>query len=103
MTWRHELAKRRRAVTAGLVQTAWRRMQQAGIVTAESPAGRRFAAFGPGSLMAFPTGSVYGERWIEVGDQCMIAEFVTLCAGIAPGQDLGPDLLVRIGDRCVIG
>jgi len=102
MTWRHELGKRRRALVAGLIQDAWRRMQQAGIVTAESPTGRRFAAFGPGSLMAFPTGSVYGERWIEVGDQCMIAELVTLCAGL-PGQDLGPDPVVRIGDRCVIG
>ena len=60
------------------------------MVTAESAAGRRFAAFGPGSLMAFPTGSVYGERWIEVGDQSMIAELVTMCAGMAPGQDLGP-------------
>jgi serine acetyltransferase len=103
MMWRHELGKRRRALVAGLVQAAWRRMQQAGMVTAESAAGRRFVAFGPGSLMAFPTGSVYGEGWIEVGDQCMIAELVTLCAGMAPGQDLGPDALIRIGDRCVIG
>jgi acetyltransferase-like isoleucine patch superfamily enzyme len=103
MTWRRELAKRRRAVTARLIQGAWRRMQQAGIVTAESAAGRRFAAFGPGSLMAFPSGSVYGEGWIEIGDQCMIAELVTLCAGMAPGHDLGPDPVLRIGDRCVIG
>jgi serine acetyltransferase len=103
MTWRHELGKRRRAATAGFVQAAWRRVQQAGIVTAESAAGRRFAAFGPGSLMAFPTGSVYNEAWIVVGDQCMIAELVTLCAGIAPGHDLGPDPVLRIGDRCVIG
>ena len=103
MTWKHDLGKRRRALTAGLVQAAWRRMQQAGMVTAESPAGRRFAAFGPGSLMAFPTGSVYGEGWIEIGDQCMIAELVTLCAGMAPGHDLGRDPVVRIGDRCVIG
>jgi serine acetyltransferase len=103
MQWKRELGKRRRALTAGLVQDAWRRMQRAGTVTAESPAGRRFAAFGPGSLMAFPTGAVYGEGWIEVGDQCMIAEFVTVCAGIAPGHDLGPDPVLRIGDRCVIG
>jgi acetyltransferase-like isoleucine patch superfamily enzyme len=78
-------------------------MQQAGTVTAESAAGRRFAAFGPGSLMAFPTGAVYGERWIEVGDQCMLAELVTLCAGMAPGHDLGSEPVLRIGDRCVIG
>jgi acetyltransferase-like isoleucine patch superfamily enzyme len=103
MAWKQSLARRRRALIAGLVQSGWRRIQQAGIVTAESAAGRRFAAFGPGSLMAFPTGAVYGERWIEIGDQCMIAELVTMCAGLAPGQDLGPEPVLRVGDRCVIG
>jgi acetyltransferase-like isoleucine patch superfamily enzyme len=103
MAWKQSLGKRRRALIAGVVQNAWRRVQQAGTITAESPAGRRFAAFGAHSLMAFPTGAVYGERWIEVGDQCMIAELVTLCAGMAPGLDLGPDPVLRLGDRCVIG
>jgi serine acetyltransferase len=103
MTWTDELDRRRRVMVANMVQAAWRHMQRAGTVTAESAAGRRFAAFGPGSLMAFPTGSVYGESWIEIGDQTMIAELVTICAGIAPGHDLGPDLVLRIGDRCVIG
>jgi acetyltransferase-like isoleucine patch superfamily enzyme len=103
MAWKQSLAKRRRALIAGIVQAAWRRVQQAGTITAESPAGRRFAAFGAHSLMAFPTGAVYGEGWIEVGDQCMIAELVTLCAGMAPGHDLGPEPVLRLGDRCVIG
>jgi acetyltransferase-like isoleucine patch superfamily enzyme len=103
MAWKQSLGKRRRALIAGVVQNAWRRFQQAGTITAESPAGRRFAAFGAHSLMAFPAGAVYGERWIEVGDQCMIAELVTLCAGMAPGLDLGPDPVLRLGDRCVIG
>jgi serine acetyltransferase len=103
MVWKQSLAKRRRALIAGIVHAAWRRVQQAGTVTAESPAGRRFAAFGAHSLMAFPTGAVYGEGWIEVGDQCMIAELVTLCAGMAPGHDLGPEAVLRLGDRCVIG
>jgi serine acetyltransferase len=103
MAWRHELGKRRRALTANVIQAAWHRMQSAGTVTAESAAGQRFAAFGPGSLMAFPTGAVYGEPWIEIGDTTMIAELVTICAGMAPGQDLGPIPVLRIGDRCVIG
>jgi serine acetyltransferase len=103
MTWKHDLARRRRVLVAAAVQGTWRRLQQAGTVTGETAAGRRFAAFGPGSMMAFPTGAVYGERWIEVGDMCMIAELVTLCAGMAPGHDLGPDPVLRIGDRCVIG
>jgi acetyltransferase-like isoleucine patch superfamily enzyme len=103
MAWKQSLGRRRRALIAGIVQNAWRRVQQAGTVTAESPAGRRFAAFGAHSLMAFPTGAVYNEAWIEVGDQCMIAELVTLCAGMAPGHDLGPEPVLRLGDRCVIG
>jgi serine acetyltransferase len=89
-------------MVASLIQGAWHHMQQAGTLTAES-AGRRFAAFGAGSLMAFPTGAVYGERWIEVGDKTMIAELVTICAGMAPGHDLGPVPVLHIGDRCVIG
>jgi acetyltransferase-like isoleucine patch superfamily enzyme len=103
MAWMDSLARRRRALVAGLIQSAWRRVLAAGTVTAESAAGQRFAAFGPNSLMAFPTGAVYGEHWIEVGNQCMIAELVTLCAGMAPGHDLGPDPVLRLGDRCVIG
>lgn len=103
MAWKQSLRSRRRALIAGIVQNAWRRAQQAGTITAESSAGRRFAAFGAHSLMAFPTGAVYGERWIEVGDQCMIAELVTLCAGMAPGHDLGAEPVLRLGDRCVIG
>jgi acetyltransferase-like isoleucine patch superfamily enzyme len=97
MAWKQSLGRRRRALIAGVVQAAWRRVQEAGTITAESPAGRRFAVFGAHSLMAFPSGAVYGERWIE------IAELVTLCAGMAPGLDLGPEPLLRVGDRCVIG
>jgi acetyltransferase-like isoleucine patch superfamily enzyme len=103
MGWRKEMGRRRRIVVGNLINTAWRRMQAAGVLTAESAAGRRFAKFGPGTLIGFPTGAVYGEPWIEIGDKTMVAELVTICAGMAPGQDLGPAPLLRIGDRCVIG
>jgi carbonic anhydrase/acetyltransferase-like protein (isoleucine patch superfamily) len=93
----------RRLTAARLVHAAWRRLQQAGTVTAETAAGRRFAAFGPNSLIAFPTGTIYGERWIEVGNRTMIGEQASICAGIMPGHDLGPDPVLRIGDGCVIG
>lgn len=88
---------------AGLVQGAWRYAERAGTITAGTAAGRRFAAFGPHSLMAFPPGSVYGEQWIAVGDATMIGAQVTLCAGMAPGHDLGPDPVLRLGSGCVIG
>ena len=103
MSWRRALGRWRRAARSRAVHAAWRAMQRAGTITAESPAGRRFAAFGPGSMMAFPTGAVFGERWIEIGDGTMIAEQVTLCAGMMPGHDLGDRPVLRVGDRCVIG
>ena len=93
----------RRQVAARLVHAAWHRIQQAGTITADTAAGRRFAAFGPGSLIAFPVGTVYGEQWIEIGDGTMLGEQVSVCAGMMPGHDLGPDSVLRIGDRCVIG
>ena len=103
MSWRRAVGWRWRAAAFTAVHASWRAMQRAGTVTAESPAGRRFAAFGPGSMMAFPTGAVFGERWIEVGDDTMIAEQVTLCAGMMPGHDLGEQTVLRVGSRCVIG
>jgi carbonic anhydrase/acetyltransferase-like protein (isoleucine patch superfamily) len=86
-----------------IVHWAWAAAQRAGAVTADTPAGRRFAAFGPGSIAAFPPGSVFGERWIAIGSGTLIGAQVSLSAGMVPGQDLGPEPVLRIGDRCVIG
>ena len=99
------LAARRawRRWAARAVHAGWRWVQRAGTVTAETAAGRRFASFGPGSLLAFPTGTIYGEQWIEVGAGTMVGEQASICAGMSPGHDLGPGTVLRIGDRCVIG
>jgi serine acetyltransferase len=85
------------------VHWGWEAAQRAGVVTADTPAGRRFAAFGRGSMAAFPAGSVFGERSIAIGADTLIGAFVTLSAGMVPGQDLGPAPVLQIGDRCVIG
>jgi acetyltransferase-like isoleucine patch superfamily enzyme len=85
------------------VHWGWAAVQRAGTVTADTPAGRRFAAFGPGSVAAFPPGSVFGEQWITIGSGTLIGASVSLSAGMVPGQDLGPAPVLRIGDRCVIG
>jgi len=85
------------------VHRGWAAVQRAGVVTADTPSGRKFAAFGRGSMMAFPPGSVFGERFIEIGTGTLISASVTLSAGMVPGQDLGPAPVLRIGDRCVIG
>ena len=80
---------------AWLRQIQWRAVhwgfqaaQRAGMVTAGTPAGRRFAAFGRGSMAAFPQGSVFGEGWITVGEGTLIGAQVTLSAGMVPGLSL---------------
>jgi acetyltransferase-like isoleucine patch superfamily enzyme len=85
------------------VHAVWTWAKDVGTITAEAAAGQRFAVFGAGSLIAFPTGSVYGERYIEIGEGTMIAELASVCAGMMPGHDLGVKSVLRIGDRCVIG
>jgi len=92
-----------RALAWRVVHRAWRAARQAGAITAETPAGRGFAGFGPGSIIAFPTGSLYGQAWIEIGSGTLIGEQVSLSAGMLPGQELGEVPVLRIGSRCVIG
>ena len=103
MTGRGAFARGCNAVAWRLVHRLWRGAQRAGRITADTPAGRAFASFGPGSVIGFPTGALYGQRWIAIGAGTMIAAQVSLSAGMVPGQDLGDRPVLRIGDRCVIG
>ncbi|GAB3452232.1 acyltransferase [Streptomonospora sediminis] len=67
-------------------------------------AARRFAAYGPGTSIAFPPATIFGEGWIALGAHTLLGADITLTAGMVPGQALesaGP--LVRIGDGCTIG
>ena len=68
----------------------------------DAPA-KRFGRFGQGTILAWPTGSTFGERWIWLGNNTLIAPHVTLSAGMGPGQQMVTDPVVRIGDRCLIG
>jgi carbonic anhydrase/acetyltransferase-like protein (isoleucine patch superfamily) len=86
-----------------LVDRAWRTAQRAGAITPDSPAGRRFASFGAGSIIGFPTGALYGEAWIEIGTGTLIGTHVSLSAGMLPGHRLGDQPVLQIGNGCVIG
>ncbi|CAL2063792.1 hypothetical protein GPN2_13041 [Streptomyces murinus] len=84
-SWRHGLAQR-------AVHAAWAWVQRTGSVTAEHPGRLRFGAIGEATRLAFPLGTVFGEPWIRLGSHCIIAEQVTLTAGLMPDLDLGgPD------------
>ena len=64
---------------------------------------RFYKHFGRGSIINWPTGNMYGERWISIGEDTMIAADVTLSAGMVPNQEMMTDPVVIIGDRCLIG
>ena len=103
MADKQPFARRGRALAWWLVHRLWQGAERAGAITADTPGGRAFASFGPGSVIGFPTGAVYGERWIEIGAGTLVAAQVSLSAGMVPGQDLGDRPVLRIGDHCVIG
>jgi serine acetyltransferase len=58
---------------------------------------------GDGSCLSFPTGTIFGEHWIEIGERTLVGPYTTMSAGMAPGLDLGPDPILRIADRVMIG
>jgi acetyltransferase-like isoleucine patch superfamily enzyme len=101
LKWQVDAAKR--DMLWRTVHWGWREVQRVGKVTADTPAGQAFVRFGRGSVMAFPPGAVFGEGAIEIGEDTLIGQLVTMTAGIRPGQDLWGLTLLAIGDRCVIG
>jgi acetyltransferase-like isoleucine patch superfamily enzyme len=103
MTWARSLPPPLRRLAAAAVQAAWEWAGEAGAVAPDDARGRRFGSFGKGSLLAFPQGSIYNERYIRIGEGTMVGPNTCITAGMAPGQAMPTDPVVRIGDRCVIG
>jgi acetyltransferase-like isoleucine patch superfamily enzyme len=91
-----------RRVLGDLVQAGWSFAVDVGTIRPGNRWARRFAHFGERTAICFPVAALFGERAISIGDGCIIGPFTSLSAGVSP--DDVPDLLiVRIGDRCVIG
>lgn len=86
-----------------MIRSVWSFARSRAEIRADSKDARRFARFGTGSAIAFPTATLYGEPWIEIGAHSVLGGDMTLAAGMGPGQDLGPESLVRIGSGCAIG
>ena len=103
MVGKGAFARYRRRVASRAVHGLWDAASRAGTITADNPAGHPFRSFGMGSVIGFPTGALYGEKWIEIGTGTMIGAQVSLSAGMVPGQDLGEAPVLRIGNRCLIG
>ncbi len=92
-----------RWLASSLVRAGWEVAADLGAIGPADRAARRFGAFGEGSFMAFPQGAVYNEHYIRIGQRTAIGPYVSLAAGMAPGQEMPTDPVVTIGDRCLIG
>ena len=103
MTWARSLPGPVRRLASSLVRAGWEVAADLGAIGPADAAARRFGSFGEGSFMAFPQGAVYNEHYIRIGQRTAIGPYVSLAAGMAPGQEMPTDPVVTIGDRCLIG
>ncbi|GLY78312.1 acyltransferase [Actinoallomurus iriomotensis] len=103
MSLRSSLSAASRRALAVVLHRVWEWLRAHAEISPSTPAGRRFGYLGEGACIGFPTGAIYGEPWIRIGDHTLIGVHVTLSAGFVPGLDLGPDPIVTIGKACSIG
>lgn len=96
MTRRHDLL-------GEAIRSAWTTLGRWAAIGPESRTGQRFGRFGRGSIICFPTNTIFNEQYISIGEGTMIGPHATLSAGMVPGQECISDVVVRIGDRCLIG
>lgn len=89
--------------TSDVIESGRRRFLKLARIGPKSRQAKRFAHFGEGSLIAFPPTEIFGEAHIEIGSGALLGPRLTLSAGLSPDHDLGNQLVVTIGDRCVIG
>ena len=71
-----------------VVRWAWDGAVELGAIGPDRRRGRRFGAFGAGSVICFPPTAIVNERSIHIGAGTMIGPHVTLSAGMVPGQQL---------------
>ena len=86
-----------------LVHAGWRWVTRHGATGPGDRLAAGFGAFGPGSCLAFPPGAIFGEEWIHIGRDTLVGPYVSISAGMVPGQTMVTDPVVTIGDRCMIG
>jgi acetyltransferase-like isoleucine patch superfamily enzyme len=98
-----ELSPRARDLAAGLIHRAWGWISDVGAVSPDDERGRRFGYMGPRSIIAFPPGAVFNPQHIHIGAGTLIGPHVSLSVGMAPGQPIHHDVVIRIGARCNIG
>ena len=92
-----------RAMVGTIIRAVSAKLNRVAAIGPNDPPARAYKNFGIGSIINWPTGNMYGERWISIGCDTMISAHVTLSAGMVPDQQMLTDPVVSIGDRCLIG
>ena len=77
--------------------------REVGMVGPEDRLARGFGFFGEGSVLLYPQGVIYNERYLRIGSETLVGPGVCLTAGMGPGQKMLTNPVITIGDRCVIG
>jgi acetyltransferase-like isoleucine patch superfamily enzyme len=86
------------------VRRSWETAARYGAIHPDSIRAERFGRLGAGSLLSFPMADLFGERWMDIGEEVLVSPGATLTVGYGPHQveGLGPDPHLVIGDRCMI-
>ena len=61
-----------------LVHRGWEEIQELGAIGPSSRRGRRFGAFGEGSVICFPATALVNERYIRIGAGTVIGPHLSL-------------------------
>ena len=91
------------AFVADFIQRAWDATVRHGSIRANTRAAKRFARFGKGTVLMFPTTALMGEQRIEIGAHTHIGPLATLSTGMPTTAHLAGPPILTIGDRCLLG
>src|ERR1017187_10855819 len=97
------LANLVRRATGEFIRRSARWARLAAAIGPDDAPARRFGAFGRGSCLVFPQGTIFNEHRIRIGSDTIIGPYASVTAGMAEGQEILSDPVVEIGDRCLIG
>jgi len=91
------------SVSHSAVHWLWNWLCRKGSIHPQTRRARQFAQFGDRSLIMWPQTTIFNEEYISIGHDTLIGKDVALSAGMVPGQKCLSEVVVSIGDRCLIG
>ncbi len=97
------MSPRTRTALGALIRRTRAWLASVAAIGPDDDVGRRFAAFGAGSCLTFPHGTIFGEDAIAIGRDTLVGRLVALTVGMSPDQPRPAHPVIRIGDRCNIG